>query len=102
MSAPIGAGAVIREHDVAATAPVSFRRNDRAREKKTDSWEVWSLRDARHVGRVRWQSQRRRYCFFASAGSALDRDCLIAIGEFIESETAKHRKGKRAFGEPAE
>jgi hypothetical protein len=78
-----------------AKACVSFRRNDHSPKKKTDSWEVWSLGDARYIGQVRWYS--RKYCFFPASGIALDQDCLRSIAELVESETEKHRKGKRAF-----
>ena len=80
-----------------AKACVSFWLNDRASTKKTDSWEVWSLGDASHIGQVRWYSRWRRYCFFPSSGSALEQDHLRSLAEFVESETEKHRKGKRAF-----
>ena len=84
-----------------ARACVSFRLSDRSPKKKTETWEVWSLRDARHVGQVRWRSWRRAYCFFPSSRTALEPDYLRAIAELVESETEKHRKGKRAFCEPA-
>jgi hypothetical protein len=81
-------------------AVCSFWRNDCVSSKrKTDSWEVWSLDDGRHIGRVRWYSQWRRYCFFPSSGIACDPDCLRSIAQFLEGETAAHRKGKRAFRE---
>lgn len=77
--------------------PISFSLNDRSSKKKTDTWEVWRLDEASHVGQVRWESPRRKYCFFPSSGTAWDEDCLRTIAEFIESETEKKRKGKRAF-----
>jgi hypothetical protein len=40
---------------------VSFRLNDRRLNAKTDTWEVWSLGDARYIGQVRWHSPRRKY-----------------------------------------
>jgi hypothetical protein len=82
-----------------AKACVSFWLNDRAPTRKTDSWEVWSLHDARHIGQVRWHSRWRRYCFFPSSGVACDPDYLGSIAQFIEGETEKYRKGKRAFHE---
>lgn len=82
-----------------ARVPVSFNLNDRSSEKKTDTWEVWSLDQASHVGQVRWNSPRRKYCFFPSSGTAWDEDWLRFIADFVEAETAKHRKGKRAFAE---
>jgi hypothetical protein len=81
-----------------ARACVSFRPNDRSPKKKTDTWEVWSLRrNARHMGQVRWHSRCRKYCFFPSSGTAMEADSFRSIAEFIESETEKHWKGKRAF-----
>jgi hypothetical protein len=78
-----------------AKACVSFCRNDRSPKKKTDSWQVWGLTDAKHIGQVRWHS--RKYCFFPASGIALDQDRLRSISELVESATEKHRKGKRAF-----
>jgi hypothetical protein len=85
-----------------ADVRITFQLNDRSLGKKTDVWEVWrrneaSLRLTSHAGQVRWHSPWRRYCFFPSAGTVWEQDCLRSIAEFIESETAKHRKGKRAF-----
>jgi hypothetical protein len=78
-----------------AKACLSFSRNNRSRKTKTGSWEVWDLTDARHIGQVRWYS--RTYCFFPASGIALDQDRLRSIAELVESETEKHRKGKRSF-----
>ena len=83
----------------AAKVPISFSLNDRSPEKKTDAWEVWRLDRARHVGQVRWNSPQRKYCFFPASGTAWDEDLLRFVAEFIEAETVKHRKGKRAFAE---
>jgi len=80
-------------------ACVSFRLNDRSPKRRTATWEVWALQSAAHVGQVRWFSQRRRYCFFPSSGIVCDPDCLRSVAQFLEDETAAHRKGKRAFRE---
>jgi hypothetical protein len=85
--------------DASVKACVSFSRNDRSPERKTDVWEAWSLRDAKHIGQVRWHSSARGYCFSPSSGIALYPDCLRSIAAFVESETEMHRKGKRAFRE---
>jgi hypothetical protein len=88
-----------RKEEALAAASVSFSRNDRSPERKTDVWEVWGLRDARHVGQVRWHPPSRKYCFFPASGIAVDPDCLRSIAGFIERETVAHQKGKRAFRE---
>lgn len=80
-------------------AYLSFGLNERAPARRTDSWEVWGLGDASHIGQVRWNSRRRKYCFFPSSGIAMDPDYLRSVADFIECETEKHRKGKRAFCE---
>ena len=80
-----------------AKACVSFWLNDRRLKAKTDTWEAWGLDRASHIGQIRWLPRLRKYCFFPSSGIALDQDRLRSIAEFVESETAKHRKGKRAF-----
>lgn len=78
---------------------ISFKLNDRRSDRKTDTWEVWSLDEASHVGQVRWYSPWRKYCFFPSHETVFEQDCLRFIAEFVEKETVKHRKGKRAFPE---
>jgi hypothetical protein len=78
-------------------ACVSFWLNDRTPRRKTDVWEVWRLCDAAHIGKVRWYARSRRYCFFPSSGIACAPDYLRSIAQFLEEETATHRKGKRAF-----
>jgi hypothetical protein len=80
-------------------AACSFWRNDRSPKRKTDVWEVWRLCDAAHVGQIRWYSRWRRYCFFPTAGTMFDADHLGSISQFLDEETAAHRKGKRAFRE---
>lgn len=76
---------------------ISFRLNDRAPKHKTDTWEVWSLDEASHIGQVRWYAPWRKYGFFPSSYTVWEQDCLRFIAEFIEQETEKHRKGRRAF-----
>jgi hypothetical protein len=79
---------------------VSFRPNDRSPKMRTetDTWEVWSVsRNARHMGQVRWHSRCRKYCFFPSSGTVMEANSFGSIAEFIELETEKHWKGKRAF-----
>jgi hypothetical protein len=76
---------------------VSFKLNDRRLKAKTDTWEVWSLDEASHLGQIRWYAPWRKYCFFPAGECVFEQDCLRHVAEFIESETTKHRKGKRAF-----
>jgi hypothetical protein len=77
---------------------VSFKLNDRKLKAKTDTWDVWSLDEASHLGQVRWYGPWRKYCFFPGAATTVfEQDCLRHIAEFIESETTKHRKGRRSF-----
>jgi hypothetical protein len=82
-----------------AAASVSFSRNDRSSERKTDVWEAWGLRDGKHIGQVRWHPPLRKYCFFPASGIAMGPECLRGLALFIECETVAHRKGKRAFRE---
>lgn len=76
---------------------ITFKLNDRRMKAKTDTWEVWSLDEASHLGQIRWYSPWRKYCFFPAGECVFEQDCLRHIAEFIESETTKHRKGRRAF-----
>lgn len=76
---------------------VSFKINERRLKAKTDTWEVWNLDQAIHLGQIRWHPPWRKYCFFPAGECVFEQDCLRHIAEFIESETVKHRKGKRAF-----
>ena len=74
---------------------VKFQLNERGIRAKTDTWEVWGT--GSHVGKIRWHSPWRKYCFFPMWAPLFDEDCLRQIAEFIETQTAMHRKGKRAF-----
>jgi hypothetical protein len=76
---------------------ISFKINERQLKAKTDTWEVWSLDEASHIGQVRWYSPWRKYSFFPASETVWEQDCLRNIAEFIEAETSKHRKGRRAF-----
>jgi hypothetical protein len=80
-----------------ARACVSFRLNDRSPKMRTDVWDVWSRRNARHMGQVRFHPRCRKYCFFPSSGTVIEANSFRSISDFIESETEKHWKGKRAF-----
>lgn len=80
---------------------ISFKLNDRRLKAKTDTWEVWSLDEAMHLGQIRWLSPWRKYCFFPASETIWEEDCLRFVAEFIESETEKHRKGKRSFPQEA-
>lgn len=79
---------------------VSFQIEDRRRGAKTDVWHVWSLKlPAAHLGIVKWFPTWRRYAFFPGAETLFDGTCLRDIAAFVESETEKQRKGRRAFSE---
>jgi len=79
---------------------LSFKINERRHGAKTDTWEVWSLNEANHLGQVRWYTPWRKYSFFPASGTVWEQDCLRSIAVFLEWETKKHRDGRRAF--PAE
>jgi hypothetical protein len=79
---------------------VSFKLEEpRRRELKTDMWHVWNLSESAHLGTVKWYGPWRKYAFFPAAATLYEQDCLRDIAGFVESETVKHRKGKRAFSE---
>jgi hypothetical protein len=80
---------------------VSFKINDRRLCAKTDTWEVWDVHEASHLGQVRWYSPWRKYCFFPDSNTIWEEDCLRTIAVFLEWETKKHRAGKRSFAEEA-
>ena len=82
---------------------ISFKLNDRQISHKTNTWEVWSLDEASHLGQVRWYSPWRKYCFFPASGTIWEEVCLRDVAVFLEWETKKHRAGRRAFppGVPA-
>lgn len=79
---------------------ISFQIEERRTGAKTDRWGVWALAGGEFLGQVKWYAQWRKYCFFPAAHATLfEQDCLRDIATFIESETEKHRKGRRAFSE---
>lgn len=81
---------------------IRFHLNERPANRKTDTWEIWSLDEASHIGQIRWYAPWRKYCFFPASQSVWEQDCLRFVAEFVEAETVKHRKGKRAFSEVAD
>lgn len=78
---------------------VSFQVEDRRLGAKTDVWHVWSLQNPKHLGLVKWFAAWRRYAFFPAPETIFEQDCLRDIAAFIEAETTKQRKGRRAFSE---
>lgn len=77
---------------------ISFRLKERKTGAKTDVWDVWSLKlPPAYLGTVKWFSRWRKYAFFAARDRIFEQDCLRDLAEFVESETEKHRKGRRAF-----
>lgn len=78
---------------------VSFQLEEPRRVgRKTDLWHVWSLNSPpRHLGVVSWFSAWRKYAFYPSSSTIFEQDCLRDLATFIEEETTKHRKGRRAF-----
>lgn len=76
---------------------VSFQLEERRFGAKTDLWYVWSLKEpAAHLGVVKWFGAWRKYAFFPAVQTLFEQDCLRDIAEFIEQETVKQRKGRRA------
>jgi len=82
---------------------VSFKLEERRRGAKTDVWHVWSLRQPlpAHLGVVKWYGPWRRYAFYPDGSTVFEQDCLRDLAEFVEAETVKQRKGKRAFPQEA-
>jgi hypothetical protein len=77
---------------------ISFDLQARKLKAKTDVWHVWSIKDPpAHLGLVKWFGAWRGYGFFPEAMTVFEPDCLRDLAAFVESETVKHRKGKRAF-----
>jgi hypothetical protein len=72
---------------------------DRPAKRKTEVWAVWALQGGTYLGEVRWFSRWRKYSFMPARDTVFEQDCLRDLAEFIEAETAKRRKGKRAFQE---
>lgn len=79
---------------------VSFQLEERKRGAKTDVWHVWSIKEApmtAHLGIVKWFAPWRKYAFFPAEQTLYEQDCLRDLAEFVEVETVKQRKGRRAF-----
>ncbi|MGH9747260.1 MAG: hypothetical protein ACRD59_14280 [Candidatus Acidiferrales bacterium] len=75
---------------------INFQLEHRARGRKTDVWHVWSLDGRHHLGSVRWFSPWRKYSFWPARDTVFEQDCLRDLAAFIEAETVKQRKGRRA------
>lgn len=49
------------------------------------------------LGTVKWYAPWRKYCFVPADYTVFEQDCLRDIADFIERETAEHkRKAKEA------
>lgn len=78
---------------------VHFQMEDRRAGAKTDVWHVWNIGGSIHLGVVKWFTHWRRYVFHPGPGMVFDVGCLRDLAEFLEAETVKQKKGKRAFQE---
>lgn len=63
---------------------------------KTHVWLVWTKDGAITLGRVRWFSRWRQYCFQPEPHTVFERQCLRDIATFCEDETKKHRDARKA------
>jgi hypothetical protein len=77
---------------------IGFQLEERRSGAKTDTWHVWSLKEPRaHLGIVKWYGGWAKYVFFPGAATLYEEDCLRDLAAFIEAETLKQRKGRRAM-----
>jgi hypothetical protein len=77
---------------------ISFQLEGRRTGQKTDRWHVWGLKKPHaHLGIVKWYGHWAKYAFFPESQTLYEQDCLRDLAEFVEAETLKQRKGRRAF-----
>jgi hypothetical protein len=61
---------------------------------KTKVWKILDESAKFELGRIRWFGRWRKYCFFPTADTVFEQDCLRDIAEFIESQTKLQRAKK--------
>jgi len=62
--------------------------------KKTKLWFVDIKDTVECLGKIKWFSRWRKYCFFPFPDTVYEKDCLRDIAEFTENETKKHKQKK--------
>lgn len=58
---------------------------------KTKRWEVVTKDGGTVVGRISWYGPWRKYTLQPGYPTVWEQDCLRAIAEFIEQQTAVHK-----------
>lgn len=48
-------------------------------------WQVQSVRSDIELGQIRWHGAWRQYCFFPSAETIFNNDCLLTIVDRVET-----------------
>ena len=74
---------------------VTYEKRPRLEGRKTDVWDVVSLRGA-HLGEIYWYPQWRRYAFFPLPDTLFDVDCLEDIACFVETQMDERARCENA------
>jgi len=52
-------------------------------------WWVMSMGED-HLGNIQWHAPWRRYCFYPTANTIFDNNCLREIADFCAEQTRNH------------
>ena len=69
---------------------LSVEKWSRQRDRKTDIWDVLTLRGDR-LGTVQWHEPWRQYCFEAEGRTVWSSGCFDDLSEFMKRVNAEHR-----------
>lgn len=72
-------------------AYLSVEKWDRQAGRKTDVWDVLTLRGDR-LGIVQWHGPWRQYCFEAENRTVWSAGCFDDLSAFLKRVNVKHRK----------
>lgn len=80
---------------------IRFEKNARPKDRKTDTWDVYSLgkpalddEGYTELGVIRWIPGWRRYGFAPHDQTIYEAECLRDLAAFCETETKKHKTGE--------
>jgi hypothetical protein len=69
-----------------------INKQPRAKDAKTDTFNIQSVNGNSVLGTIKWYSHWRRYCFFPTEYTIFDSKCLKEITEFIDEQMNLRKK----------
>lgn len=63
---------------------VAEKNKEDSKELKTDVYDIKNKKSEINIGKIKWYSNWRQYCFFPSKGTVYSKGCLTDVNEVIE------------------